>query len=96
MYEIQGVLHDGRKVELDIAPDQSIAEIEVEFREDQVPRAVLKAIEAKLPGYRVSFIEASHTAEFKVVGYEFVGTLGGTEMDIEVSADGRWIEVADR
>jgi len=31
-----------------------------------------------------------------VVSYEFVGKLGGKELDINVSADGRTIEVADQ
>jgi len=96
LYEIQGLLPDGRKVELDIYPDQRIQEIEIEFRHDMVPGAVLKAVERKLPGFEPDFIEASHSRSLKVVRYEFVGKLGDNELDIDVSADGRTIEVADR
>ena len=49
-----------------------------------------------MPGFTPSFIEASHSASKKVVGYEFVGELGGKQLDIEVSADGRRIEIADQ
>ena len=96
VYEIQGVLHDGRRVEVDIEPEGAVLEVEVEFRKDQVPGAVLEAIERKLPGFEPVFIEASHSASFKVVAYEFVGNFGGAEIDIEVSADGRRIEIGDR
>ncbi len=96
LYEIQGLLPDGRKVEFDIYPDQRIQEIEIEFTRDMVPGAVLKAIERKLPGFEPEFIEASHSRSLKVVRYEFVGKLGDNELDIDVSADGRNIEVADQ
>ena len=61
-----------------------------------VPGAVMKAIEEELPGFEPTFIEASHSRSLKVVGYEFVGKMGDGEFDIEVSADGRRIVVADR
>ncbi|MEL6267861.1 MAG: hypothetical protein AAFR52_19845 [Pseudomonadota bacterium] len=96
VYEIQGVLADGRRVEIDIDPDGTVLEIEIEFRIDDVPGAVLKAVEARMPGFAPEFIEASHSRSMKVVGYEFVGLLGGQSMDIEVSADGRTITVADQ
>lgn len=83
-------------MELDIYPDQRIQEIEIEFRYDMVPGAVLKVVERKLPGCEPDFIEASYSRSLKVVRYEFVGKLGDNELDIDVSADGRTIEVADR
>jgi len=61
-----------------------------------VPGAVLKAIERKLSGFEPTFIEASHSRSLKVVRYEFVGKLGDTELDLDVSADDSHIEVADR
>ena len=96
VYEIQGKLKDGRKVEFDIDPNGRVEEIEIEFRVEDVPVAVLNAIEKKLPGFKPEFIEASHSRSMQVVGYEFVGTLGENKMDIEVSADGRRIVVADQ
>lgn len=95
VYEIQATVQGGRKVEIDITPDGAVDEIEIEFRLEDVPGAVLNAIESKLPGFRAEFIEASHSSAMKVVGYEFVGMLGAEKMDIEVSADGRTITVAD-
>ncbi|WP_089728938.1 hypothetical protein [Candidatus Thiosymbion oneisti] len=41
-------------------------------------------------------IEASHSRSLKAVRYEFVGKPGDKKLDINVSADGRTIEVADR
>ena len=96
VYEIQGTLENGRKVEVDVLENGDIQEFEVVYSLDLVPRAVMKAIEKKMPGFTPSFIEASHSATKKVVGYEFVGELGGKQLDIEVSADGRRIEIADQ
>ncbi len=96
VYEIQGRLEGGRRVEVDVLENGRIQEYEVEFTQDQVPGAVLKAIQKKLPGFEPTYIEASHSASGKVTKYEFEGTLGGQKIDIEVSADGRRITVADK
>lgn len=95
VYEIKGLLADGRKLEVDIAESGKVEEIEVEFTQDLVPVAVLNAIEAAYPGLTVTFIEASHSESKKVVGYEFVGLQNGKQIDLDVSADGRKIVVAD-
>lgn len=96
VYEIQGTLKNDRKVEVDVIENGEIQEFEVEYSLDLVPGAVIKSIEKKMPGFTPSFIEASHSASKKVVGYEFVGKLGGKKLDIDVSADGRRIEIADQ
>jgi len=96
VYEIQGKLGNGRKVEVDVLENGDIQEFEVEYSLDLVPGAVIKAINKKMPGFTPRFIEASHSASKKVVGYEFVGMLEGKKLDIEVSADGRRIEIADQ
>ncbi len=96
VFEIQGLMQDGRKVEVDILRDGDIEEIEVEFSKDLVPGAVMKAIEARHPGFNPTYIEASHSASKKVVQYELEGNIGSKKMDLEVSADGREIVVADK
>lgn len=96
VYEIRGEVADGRKVEIDIDPDANVEEIEIEFMVEDVPGAVLKALETRMPGFTPEFIEASHSSSMQVVRYEFVGTMGDNIMDIEVSADGRNIVVADQ
>lgn len=96
VYEIQGTREDGRKIEVDIISNGEIEEFEVEFDLEQVPGAVLKAIDAKLPGFKPTYIEASHSASKKVLGYEFEGLFEGKKLDIEVSADGRKILLADQ
>jgi hypothetical protein len=96
VYEIQGTLKDGRKFEYDAYPDGEVQEIEIEFQEDMVPGAVTKAIQRKLPGFKPTYIEASHSRSMKVVKYEFEGEFEGKKIDIEVSADGSRIEIADR
>lgn len=84
-------------MEIDITSDGDIEEIEIEFRLEGVPGAVMKTIAAKLPGsFKPTVIGASHSASMQVTGYEFVGNMGGKQMDIEASADGRRIEVADQ
>ena len=96
VYEIQGSLEGGRRIEVDVLENGRIQEYEVEFTRDQVPGAVFKGIQKKLPGFEPTYIEASHSASGKVMKYEFEGKLGGQKIDIEVSADGRRITVADK
>lgn len=96
VYEIQGILKDGRKFEYDVYENGDVQEIEIEFHEDMVPGAVTKAIQRNLPGFQPTYIEASHSPSMKVVKYEFEGKYKGKEIDIEVSADGSHIEIADR
>ncbi|MGB3622303.1 MAG: hypothetical protein WBA20_13220 [Ketobacter sp.] len=95
VYEIQGLLADGRKLEVDITESGEVEEFEVEFTHDLVPGAVLNAVKAAYPDLVVTFIEASHSESKKVVGYEFVGQQNGKQIDLDVSADGRSIVVAD-
>ncbi len=94
-YEIQGSFASGRKIEVDLFENGEVEEYEIEFNKQDVPMAVLKGIERKIPGFEPTFIEASHSPSGKVLKYEFEGTVNGNHMDIEVSADGRRIEVAD-
>ena len=96
VYEIQGRLSNGHSAEFDIFPDGTIEEIEVIFPIEIIPGAITKAIEAKLPGFVPTKIEASHSPSMKVVGYEFEGDFQGQKMDLEVSADGRTITIADQ
>ena len=96
IYEIQGRMPDGRRLEVDLFEDGRVEEYEIEFTETQVPGAVMKAASKKLPGFSPTYIEASHTRSGKVTRYEMEGTLGGQVLDIEVSADGRRIEVSDK
>jgi hypothetical protein len=96
VYEIQGKLSDGHLAEFDIFPDGKIEEVEVIFPIEMVPGAIIKAIENKVVGFVPTKIEATHSASMKVVGYEFEGTLNGQKLDLEVSADGRTITVADQ
>lgn len=96
VYEIQGTVTDGRRVEIDIEPDGDVEEIEIEFKIEDVPGAVMNAIQEKLPEFQPDFIEASHSPSMHVIGYEFVGNVGDNKMDIEVSADGMTITVADQ
>jgi len=56
---------------------------------------VLKAVESRYADFEIEYIEASHSASKKVVQYEFVGQANGKKLDLDVSADGRQIQVAD-
>ncbi len=96
VYEIQGVLKDGRKFEYDVYENGEVQEIEIEFQEDMVPGAVTKAIQNKFPGFKPTYIEASHSGSLKVVKYEFEGEYEGKKIDIEASADGSRIEISDK
>ncbi|MDY6957221.1 MAG: hypothetical protein SVO96_10180 [Pseudomonadota bacterium] len=95
VYELQGRTIDNRQIEVDVLPSGEIEEIEVEFTRDLVPGAVLKAVENRYPDFEIESIEASHSASKKVVQYELVGRVNGEKLDLDVSADGRRIRVAD-
>lgn len=96
VYEIQGILEDGRKFEFDAFENGKIEEIEIEFPQYMVPGAVTKAVQKQFPGFKPTFIEASHSASMKVARYEMVGTFQGKTLDLEVSADGSKIVIADQ
>ncbi|PVV15422.1 MAG: hypothetical protein B6D77_01885 [gamma proteobacterium symbiont of Ctena orbiculata] len=96
VYEVQGKLSDGHQAEFDVFPDGKFEEVEVIFPIEMVPGAITKAIESKISGFIPTKIEASHSASMKVVSYEFEGTVNGQKIDLEVSADGRTITVADQ
>ena len=96
MYEVQGKYPDGRNVEIDMFDDGRIEEIEIEFPEYMVPKAVLIAIEKKYKGFKPTYIEASHSRSMKVVQYEFEGIYNNQKIDLEVSADGRNIKEGDK
>jgi len=91
VYEIQGVLWDTRKVEVDVLENGKIKEFEIEFSLDLVPDVVIKTLKSKVPGFIPSYIEASYTSAKKVEGYEFEGELNGEKIEVDISADGRKI-----
>lgn len=95
VYELQGVMNDGRKFEIDILEGPEIEEIEVEFPRALVPGAVIKAVLASYPNFVFETIEASMSASKKVMKYEVVGKQGDTALDLEVSASGRTIVESD-
>lgn len=95
VFEIQGVMEVGRKVEVDILPNGRVEEVELEFMRGDVPGAVLNSVLAAYPDFTPDLIEASHSASMQVIGYEFSGPMGAETLDIEVSADGRTITISD-
>ena len=66
---------------------------EVEVPLDQVPEAVKAAALAAMPG--IVFSEAEREMENGVLVYELKGTVDGKEYEIEVSADGKVIEIEE-
>lgn len=59
---------------------------------NQVPPAVMKAAQAAVPGLVVT--EAEMEVEGKLTTYTLEGTANGTEYKIEVTAEGKLLEVA--
>jgi len=85
-----------RRIEFDLTPNAVFDEIEIEFTVNLVPGAVIQALQAKYPGFEPTFIEASYSDSMDVTRYEFEGRHEGRSLDLEVSASGRKIRVADR
>jgi hypothetical protein len=66
---------------------------EAEVALDQVPEAVMKAARAAVPGIVIE--EAEREVENGVLVYELEGTANGKEYEIEVSADGKVLEIEE-
>jgi len=92
-YECSGETEDGREVEVDVAAEWSVLEIEEIIGAEDVPDAVMQVVDIQIPGFEPGEIERSVRPDGVVV-YEFEGAdADGVEVDLEVQADGESIVV---
>ena len=93
-YEFAGKNADGMTVEVDVLADGQVLEIERQIDMSEVPSAVKTLLDRYAAGMQPEMIEESTHANFEI-WYEFGGTLDGSEIDAEVSADGKRIMIQD-
>lgn len=91
-YELAGTSSDNKKFEVDVYPDNTVEEVEIEIEAGDVPRAVTDALKAYFPNYTATTIERSYRPlknGVTVVYYEFnLETGTNQDVDVEVPADG--------
>ena len=93
-YEFAGTGEDGKAIEVDVLATGEVLEIEREIEMSEVPEAARTLLERYASGMQPEMVEESTHANFEV-WYEFGGTLDGSEIDAEVSADGTRIMIQD-
>ena len=71
--------------------DDDDDETEVSVPLDEVPAAVMAAAKNAVPGAK--FDEAESEVEDGVTVYELEGTVDGEEVEVEVTADGKVLEI---
>ena len=87
IYEFQTTASSGMALEIDVMEDGSIDEVEEEIAMDDVPSAVSEALDTELAGFEPARVERSTRSDGAIV-YEFEGTNGGAEIDVEINEDG--------
>ena len=92
-YELSGKDDAGMMLEIDVLEDGTVVEKEQQIAAEDVPADVMEMLGRYVPDFEPGTIEMSErTAEN---WYEFSGTSGGTEFDIEVDAEARRILIQD-
>ena len=91
IYEVNLTTKAGEKVELDMAPDGTVIQVEEQVSLDTVPSAVLKAFKGKYPGAKVSGAEKQTKADGKVF-FEIAFVAGGAKKEATFATDGAFVE----
>lgn len=89
-FEARLVRSDGVRVEVDLAPDGAILQIEEPIAVDKLPPAVAKAFAAKYPKAKATGAE-KQTAR-KVVTYEIQFAVGGARKEATFDGSGKLLE----
>ena len=90
-FEVKLTKKDGKSVELDLAADGTIEQIEEIVPFDQVTAAVTKAFVARYPKGKLSRAEKM-TKPGKSVEFELLFTIDGKTKEATFSDDGKFIE----
>lgn len=86
-YEFSGQMDNGLIYEVDVLADGTVEEIEEEIGFSMVPQDIQDVLKAQLPGFDPRMIARSSRPDGSIF-YEFRGTRGGQEIDVEVNAVG--------
>jgi len=91
LYEVDLTTKTGGKVELDMAPDGTVLQVEEQVSLDTVPSAVLKAFKDKYPGVNASGAVKQTRPDGKVF-FEIAFETGGTKKEATFAAGGAFVE----
>jgi len=93
-YELSGDDARGDGVEVEVTPEGQVLTVELEVPMSQVPKVVIDALKAKARGFKGTTAEEVRRGG-KLVGYEFEGKKGGEQVEVNVSLDGKTVEIDD-
>lgn len=86
VWSLSGADGDGLLVDVDVNDDGSIAMIRRQVAAGDVPAAVRRTLEARMPGFEPLFI--SRTTDAEGVRYGFQGILDGAQVSATIAEDG--------
>jgi Putative beta-lactamase-inhibitor-like, PepSY-like len=89
-FEARLVRGDGAKLEVDLAPDGTILQIEEAIALDKLPAAVTKAFAARYPKGKATGAEKQTAG--KVVTYEIKFDLGAARKEATFDESGKFVE----
>ena len=88
-YELELVMADGHRKDMDIAPDGSILEVEEQIELAKVPDAARAAIQGTAGQRTIRRVEAVSKGDGTLVGYEVGVTDGAKRSEFRIAADGK-------
>ena len=94
VYELEGKDAKGRAVTVEVDEEGEVGEVNTELAVKDVPEAVMSALKAKMPKFKIESVFESKQ-EGKVQGYSFEGKRprDKEEIGVFVSPDGKTIEI---
>ena len=93
-FEVKLTGKGGDNLEVDVAPDGKILQIEAPIALEKVPAAVMTAFSAKYPGVKPSRAE-KQTRTGKSAAYELAFTSGSKNKEVTFAEDGTFLEEGD-
>lgn len=89
-FEVKLTKADGKKLEVDVAPDGAILQVEEPIAVDALPEAVKNAFAAKYPTARAEGAEKQTAG--KVIRYEIAFQTDKGRKEVTFAADGSFLE----
>ena len=88
-YELELVMADGHRKDMDIAPDGTVLEVEEQTELSKVPDAAREAIQQTAGQRSIRRIEAVSKGDGTVIGYEVGVSDGAKHSEFRVAVDGK-------
>lgn len=88
-YELELVMADGHRKDMDIAPDGAVLEVEEQIELAKVPEVARAAIQGTAGSRTIRRVEAVSRGDGTLVGYEVGVSDGAQRSEFRVGADGK-------